>query len=74
MTVTMSGSTADLTDEEISRRTRDLLREAEQVSLNLRLQTERLAAALAQFDSTVLGPRQGRVSEDVDEYRTDRTD
>ncbi len=42
-----------LTDEELHARTQRLLASAERVSLKLKLQTERLAAAIEEFERDV---------------------
>lgn len=42
-----------LSDQELHDRTEELLRAAERVSLELRLQTERLAAAIESFEHDV---------------------
>jgi hypothetical protein len=48
------------TDEQLRKRTDSLLAAAEDISLQLRLQTERLAAAIEVFDKEILLPLRER--------------
>lgn len=43
-------------DAEMQKRTRDLLEAAERISLQLAVQTERLAAAIDMFDRDIIRP------------------
>ncbi len=47
----------NLTDDQMRERTAELLRTAQEVSLQLQLQTERLDAAITLFNQTVYGER-----------------
>lgn len=47
---------APLTDEQLRVRTDLLLKAAEQVSMQLRVQTEQLAAAITMFDHDIIRP------------------
>ncbi len=52
-----------LSDEQLQRRTMELLKEAERISLDLNLQTERLAAAIEAFGREVVHPLREVASE-----------
>lgn len=53
-----------LTDDQLKRRTQDLLIAAEKVSLQLQLQTEKLAAAIALFDREIIVPLREGLTDD----------
>jgi hypothetical protein len=55
---------ASLSDEQLKRRTIDLLVAAEKVSLQLQLQTEKLAAAIALFDREIIVPLREGLTDD----------
>jgi hypothetical protein len=50
-----------ITDGQLRMRTEELLKAAENLSLQLQLQTERLAAAIDQFDKDIITPLRDEV-------------
>lgn len=50
------GQTAMLSDEQLRRRTAAILADAQRISSELTLQTERLAAAIDAFDRSIIAP------------------
>jgi hypothetical protein len=48
--------TAELSDEQLRRRTAAILEAAQRISSELTLQTERLAAAIDAFDRSIIAP------------------
>lgn len=52
----MSTDDQRMSDAALHQRTQDLLRTAEKISLQLQLQTERLAAAIEVFDREIIAP------------------
>lgn len=59
-----NGATAALTDEQLRIRTQMLLHAAEQVSVQLQLQTEQLAAAIQMFDRDIIRPLRGGLKDE----------
>lgn len=50
-----------VTDGQLRMRTEELLKAAENLSMQLQLQTERLAAAIDQFDKEIISPLRDEV-------------
>ncbi len=65
MTVTMPETSHEPpTDEQLRQRTRELLRAAESISVELIVQTERLAAAIAIFRAEFVEPLRRELNND----------
>jgi hypothetical protein len=57
----MTSPAPPITDGQLRMRTEELLRAAENLSMQLQLQTERLAAAIDQFDKEIVSPLRDEV-------------